>query len=266
MPYTFGCRSKSRFVPPITKTLNLQKDYLLSGKPVVIKLLPEEGYAGQYECSVNPGTFLITVNYNDEDESKFPARIKAACIALCKEGFRGTFKISCIAGQIVIQRLETKPLIVDEELAKARISLSKIGYEADVSAQEFNDYMTGDIFSEDKTTLQDVLGSEFLMVHEVAEVSELKKMGKVITKRVIVDSPKNVIYTAHFKAMELELDCALQKKDYSWAETRLRQHKSSVLDNDPNLPEGLRPRGNAICEKFCKLLEARTRCLFVSKK
>jgi hypothetical protein len=100
------------------------------------------------------------------------------------------------------------------------------------------------------TTLDDVLGNEFLMVHEVAEISELKKMGRTINRKAIVDSPKTVIYRAHFDAMELELDYALSKKKHLWIETRLRQHRKSVLEDDPNLPEELRPRGEAILAKF----------------
>jgi len=67
-------------------------------------------------------------------------------------------------------------------------------------------------------------------------------MGRTIDKRVIVDSPKTVIYDAHLTAMETELNYALHKKDYFWVKIRLRQHKESVLEDDPNLPEEMRPR------------------------
>ena len=75
-------------------------------------------------------------------------------------------------------------------------------------------------------------------------------MGRHIDKRVIVDSPKTVIYEDHFKAMELELEYALFKKDYYWVKVRLKQHKESVLEDDPNLPESLRLRGEEIFHKF----------------
>lgn len=146
---------------------------------------------------------------------------------------------------------------IDEKIRKAKRAIEQLGYVAEnISAQEFYDYMTGEIFSEDKTTLRDVLDSEFLMVHELVEMSELKKMGRTINKRVIVESPKTMIYEAHFTAMEFELNYALFKKDYSWIKTRLEQHKASVLEDDPHLPEELRPRGNAIFERFSKLLKA----------
>ncbi|MCD6470505.1 hypothetical protein J7L29_06880 [Candidatus Bathyarchaeota archaeon] len=83
----------------------------------------------------------------------------------------------------------------------------------------------------------------------------MKKMGKRIDKRVIVNSPKTVIYDAHFTALEKELSCALRRKDYSWIRTRLGQYKESVLNGDPNLPEEMRFRAESIFNKFRKLIQ-----------
>jgi hypothetical protein len=147
---------------------------------------------------------------------------------------------------------------IETKVRRAKRALKKIGYASEnVSAREFHDYMTGEIFSDDPTTLKDVLGNEFLIVHELSEMSELKRMGRAIDKRVIVDSPKTVIYEAHFKAMELELEYAMFKKDYYWAKFRLRRHKESVLEDDPNLPQQLRPQGEEIFCKFTSLLKRR---------
>jgi len=149
---------------------------------------------------------------------------------------------------------------VSAKIREAKKALKQIGYEAmHVSAKEFYDYMTGEIFSENTTTLLDVLGNGFLMIHELAEISELKRMGRIIDKRAIADSPKAAIYRAHFKAMELELQYAMLKKDYFWAKIRLKQHKESVLEDDPNLPESLKPLGEEIFNKFKDLLEEHDR-------
>lgn len=149
--------------------------------------------------------------------------------------------------------------MLDEISCKIRIAkkaLKCLGYvTANVSAQEFYDYMTGEIFSDDPTTLRDVLGNEFVMIHELVEISELKKMGARINKRVIANSSKTMIYTAHFTAMETELNYALLKGDTFWAKFRLNQHKTSVLENDPNLPKEMRPRAEEILRKFRKLIE-----------
>jgi hypothetical protein len=84
-------------------------------------------------------------------------------------------------------------------------------------------------------------------------------MGRTINKRVIVDSPRPVIYDAHLTAMETELNYALNKRDYYWAKMRLRQYKESVIDDDPNLPEEMRPRAEEIFEKFRKAVQRKPR-------
>lgn len=147
---------------------------------------------------------------------------------------------------------------ITDKIKTTAEALKFIGYLVDnVSAQEFYDYMTGEIFSEDTTTLEDVLGNEYLMVHELVEINELKKMGRTINKRVIMESPKTVIYEAHLRAMELELQYALRKRDSFWVKIRLRHHKESVLDNDPHLPNEMRPRAEALYTKFRKKVKNR---------
>jgi hypothetical protein len=113
--------------------------------------------------------------------------------------------------------------------------------------------MTAEIFSDDPTALRDVLGNEYIMIHELVEIGQLKKTGRKIDKRVIMETPKIPFYTAHFSAMETELKYALYKGDTYWAKIRLKQHKESVLDDDPNLPEELRPRAEEIYEEYRRL-------------
>jgi hypothetical protein len=152
--------------------------------------------------------------------------------------------------------MENKPTSneIDSRIIEAKEALKEFDYDpVDVSAKEFFDYMTGEIFSDDPTTLQDVLNNEYVMIHELAEIGELKKIGRKIDKHVIMETPKIPFYTAHFNAMETELKYALYKRDTYWAKIRLRQHKESVLDDDPNLPEELRPRSEEIYEKYRRL-------------
>jgi hypothetical protein len=143
---------------------------------------------------------------------------------------------------------------IDVKIRHAREALEQFGYgSVDVSAEEFYDYMTAEIFSDDPTTLRDVLGNEYIMIHELVEIGTLKKTGRKIDKRVIMETPKIPFYTAHFSAMETELKYALYKGDTYWAKIRLKQHKESVLDDDPNLPEELRPRAEEIYEEYRRL-------------
>jgi hypothetical protein len=103
MPYTFSCKSRSKFLPPIIKAIKQQRQDLIAGKQIVIQLLSKEGYNGEYECKINPKTYLVTADFNYKDETRFPARIKAAAIALCIEGFNGTFEISHYSGIVTIK-------------------------------------------------------------------------------------------------------------------------------------------------------------------
>lgn len=68
-----------------------------------------------------------------------------------------------------------------------------------------------------------------------------------------------MIYDAHLTAMETELKYAFNKKDYFWVKIRLRIPRESVLDDDPNLPEEMRPRAEAIFERFSKAVKYRPR-------
>jgi hypothetical protein len=149
---------------------------------------------------------------------------------------------------------------IQNKIKTTRKALRSVGYKVnEVSAQEFYDYMTGEIFSEDPTTLDDVLGSEYLMVHELVEINELKNMGRTIDRRVIVDSRKTVIYDAHLVAMETELNYVLNKRDYFWVRIRLRQYKESVIDDDSNLPEEMRQRAEDVFGKFRKAVQRQPR-------
>ncbi len=143
---------------------------------------------------------------------------------------------------------------IDSRISEAREALKELGYDpVDVSAREFCDYMTAEIFSDDPTTIRDVLNNEYIMIHELVEIGELKIQGRRIDKRVIMETPKIPFYTAHLNAMETELQYALYKRDTYWARIRLREYKESVLDDDPNLPEDLRPRAEELHEKYCRL-------------
>jgi len=118
-----------------------------------------------------------------------------------------------------------------------------------VTEREFYDWMTGEIFSEDQTTLRDVLGNMYLMIHELVEISEMKKRGAVINTKVIVDSPRELVYTVHFYAMEYELNYAFMKEDFYWLKLRLGHHYK-VLISDPWMPESIKPRAQEIWDKF----------------
>lgn len=100
---SFSCESNSEFLYPIIRELRLQRENLIEGKIVEIDLGKRGGYSGRYTCRINPTLHMINVDYSG-DPTRFPARIKAACVALCRENIGGTFLISHTNGLIRILR------------------------------------------------------------------------------------------------------------------------------------------------------------------
>ena len=146
---------------------------------------------------------------------------------------------------------------IDTKIKEATRILKQLGYESEkISAKEFYDYMTGETPTGDIVTLNDVLLNEFYMVHEIVEISELKKKGAPINKQtVMVYYPE--VYETHFTAMDYELTHALNKKNYEWLKRRLTDAEGQL--EDPFLPQEfnylrreLAPRWRSIIKKFSK--------------
>ena len=131
--------------------------------------------------------------------------------------------------------------------------LKKLGYTCeDVSPREFYDYVTGETPTGDTITLEDILQNEYLMVHEIVEISELKKKGIPITKQTIMDLYPRTTYEVHLTATEYELTHALNKKDYAWIKLRIAHAKNWLQDK--NLLKELLPRCKSLIKKFAKYL------------
>ena len=117
------------------------------------------------------------------------------------------------------------------------------------TSREFYDYMTGETYTGDKVTLLDVIGNEYLLLHEAYEISELKKLGVEIGVNTLMEAPKEKIYEAHLNAMEFELNYALLLEDYYWLKHRLGYHEK-VVNDDPWMPDGHKPRAQEILENY----------------
>jgi len=142
------------------------------------------------------------------------------------------------------------------KLKETTSTLQELGYESQqISPREFYDYMTGDTPTGDIITILDVLDNEYLMIHEVVEISELKKLGIQINKQTVMMTFPDPSYSTHYTATEYELDYALSSKNYDWLKTRMKHAKSWMEDED--LPQHLVPRYKALMEKLSKALEER---------
>jgi hypothetical protein len=129
--------------------------------------------------------------------------------------------------------------------------LAPLEYEyAEFTAEEFYNFLMGDIFTPDKITLRDILGNEYLMVHKIVEASELKNRGIELNEETIQKTPKEIVYSCHLMAIEFELDYALLLEDYYWIKHRLPEHERVL--NDPELPKEVKARADEIRDHFGK--------------
>ncbi|MGB9631473.1 MAG: hypothetical protein ACP5LQ_03800 [Candidatus Methanodesulfokora sp.] len=139
------------------------------------------------------------------------------------------------------------------EIVKLRLEfikriLENLGYIAEVSPEEFYKYLTGETYTNDKITLKEILDNDYLMIHEVVEINELKKRGLRINRNTLISSPRALIYKAHLKALEMELSYASDKGDKNWVVRRLKDLESYL--NEPHLSEELRAKIRGLLERF----------------
>jgi hypothetical protein len=139
---------------------------------------------------------------------------------------------------------------IEYRLGQVYELLDELGYQLSrCTPMEFYDYMTGETYTGDKITLLDVIGNEYLLLHEAYEISELKRLAVAIGVNTLMESPKEKIYEAHLNAMEFELNYALLLEDYYWLKHRLGHHED-VVNDDPWMPESQKPRAREILENY----------------
>ena len=101
------------------------------------------------------------------------------------------------------------------KLKEATAKLREFGYESQsISPKEFYNYLTGETPTGDTITIADILGNEYLIIHEVVEISELKKMGIPINTQTAMITFPDRSYDTHYTATECELDYALNSKNF----------------------------------------------------
>ena len=128
--------------------------------------------------------------------------------------------------------------------------LDEFEYEVNkCTPEEFYAFLSGDKITNERVTLRDIIGNEYMMVHVVVEISELKEMGVNIDKNTVSTTDKEKLYEAHLKAADYEMGYALLIEDYYWMKHRL-EYLVGMIENDKNLPESLRPAADTIFESF----------------
>jgi hypothetical protein len=142
-----------------------------------------------------------------------------------------------------------------EEVIEFRLNqvyelLNEFEYEVNTcTPRELYDYLTGENFKESRITFRDRVGNEYLLLHSIVEMSELKAAGMEINKKTLIDTPKETLYGAHLKAMDYELGYSLILEDFYWLKHRLA-YLGRDIKNDKNLPESLKETALKIYNSF----------------
>jgi hypothetical protein len=132
--------------------------------------------------------------------------------------------------------------IIEFRLNQVIELLNEFEYELNAcTSRELYDYLIGENFKDNKITFRDRLGNEYLLLHSIIEISELKEAGIKINTKTIVDTEKEVIYGAHLKAMDYELGYSLILEDFYWLKHRLA-HLGRDIKTDEYMPENLKER------------------------
>ena len=115
--------------------------------------------------------------------------------------------------------------------------------------EEFYAFLSGDKISNERVTIRDIVGNEYMMVHVVVELSELKRQGLEIGAKTVAETDKEKLYEAHLRAADYEMGYAMLIEDYYWMKHRL-DYLVNMIEKDNNLPESLKPAALKIYENF----------------
>ena len=132
--------------------------------------------------------------------------------------------------------------IIEFRLNQVIELLNEFEYELNAcTPRELYDYLNGENFRESRITFRDRLGNEYLLLHSIVEISELKDAGLEINTKTLVTAPKNIVYNAHLKAMDYELGYSLILEDFYWLKHRLA-YLGRDIKTDEFMPEEVKER------------------------
>jgi len=97
--------NRSKFLKPCEEAIRQNKKSLFAGTPISVEFSPQ-GYDGEIQVKIektNQASFLA--NWDGNDPTRFPVRIKAAAYALFQMGIYGDFIITHKTGSLTIKNI-----------------------------------------------------------------------------------------------------------------------------------------------------------------
>jgi len=141
------------------------------------------------------------------------------------------------------------------EVSNCRRLLEEHGVACSATADDLIAWFNADTLYPD-ISLDEVLGEPLLVVHELVEISEVKKMGLSLTKDVILKNPE-AVDRAHCLATLAELRMADELGNLEHVRRRIRSIEDWV--NDPVSTDECRAEYARIYGLAKKMIEAAAR-------
>ncbi|HUU07300.1 MAG TPA: hypothetical protein VMW88_02685 [Thermoplasmata archaeon] len=141
---------------------------------------------------------------------------------------------------------------IEEAVEEARWLLSKHGHDCRVTAMDVVRWFETDTVYDQNSGLDKVIVFPLLVVHELVEIENVKRMGLALTKDVIIRNPEKVD-EAHLIAAGIELELAASMKDVKHLRWRLEHIR--MWSEDPSVTPSNREKYKALLAKVTKTVE-----------
>ncbi len=142
---------------------------------------------------------------------------------------------------------------LDRAVAEAKRLLSEHGYECQATAGDMILWFQADTPYDEDFGLDKVITRPLIVVHELVEIDNVKRMGIALTKNAIVDNIEKVD-NAHLKAAEVELQIATFMGEAEHLRWRLEHIR--MWSEDPSVTPSNRAKYKELLAKVAKTIES----------
>jgi hypothetical protein len=141
---------------------------------------------------------------------------------------------------------------VDRAVAQAKRLLSEHGHECQATAEDMVLWFQADTPYDEDFGLDKVIRKPLVVVHELVEIDNVKRMGIALARNAIVDNMEKVD-DAHLKAAKVELQIAASMRDVG--HLRWRSEHIRMWSEDPSVAPSNRERYKRMLVKVAKTIE-----------
>jgi hypothetical protein len=141
---------------------------------------------------------------------------------------------------------------VARAVVDAKQLLSEHGYECQATAEDLILWFQTDTPYDEDVGLDKVIAIPLIVVHELVEIDNVKRMGIALTKNAIVDNIEKVD-DAHLKAAKTELQIAASVGDAKHLRWRLEHIR--MWSEDPSVTPSNREKYKALLAKVTRTVE-----------